>query len=116
MKQKIVSTLLPAKNVKQFACYKEVEGNVLFDWKDMPDPPPSYKLNPDIIRNNFKQKDGEFNAKQTHVCSYSCYFSDAVDVKFTRCLFRDNLLIITGKIPSEVQEYGFCNEPPPTTV
>jgi hypothetical protein len=113
---KLVSTRIPKDNVKTAASYKEVNGSVLFDWRDMPNPPPSYGLSPDIIKKTFREKDGAATTKASHVCSYSCYFSDAVNVNFTRCLFKQNVPLINPKIPQEVQEYGFCNEPPPTTV
>lgn len=101
--------------------YQAVDGNVLFDYRHLPDAPVSYTgLKSSIIRDTWEALKGSLNAPNAHKCSYACYFSSAVDVELTQCFIKPTISNIAARpdglsltqiknlLPQTVQQYGMC--------
>lgn len=104
-----VSTKPSAADPRTNTCYKTVPGHVFLDWKNMPDAP--YGLPANTVREGYYVADNDWNFLATHSCSYACYFSQNVDVKYNRCLFPQNAT--STQVPADVKQYGLCFFPPP---
>lgn len=70
--------------------YTAVGGNVLFDYRHLPDPPTEYGLPDNIIRNTWKVLDGLTYELNAHICSYGCFLSSAVNAPLNKCFIKEN--------------------------
>ena len=89
--------------------YEAVAGNVLFDWRHLPDPPASYGLSKDAIRDTWKKRDNYTYEVNSHICSYSCFLSTAVlsnPTDLSRCFVKKDPY--KSALPLNVQQFGLC--------
>ena len=110
----LVSTKTSASSSQNYVTYEAVAGNVLFDWRSMPFPNPAYGLASHTIQQTYRAVDTLGGIVATHICSYPCFLSTAVNVTLDRCLFQQN--VPGSTIPSSVQLYGLCKPPPPKEI
>ena len=87
--------------------YQAVNGNILFDYRDLPSPPAEWNLGYDFYQ-VWIDNDTLAGGGYSHICTYACFLSSAVNVDITGCMIPDHLAIAGNNIPPNVQAYGVC--------
>jgi hypothetical protein len=62
----------------------------------------------DYIRNKWLAADNINGELNSHVCSYPCFLSSAVNVDLTRCFLKNDAANFPSTFPGNVEKYGLC--------